>query len=112
MEIFKNPNYEFLNWKWPLIGLSLVFSISGLISLIRNDGPRYGIDFRGGTVVYAKFKDTPPIDRLRKALADKCLGESPIQRFGAESNNEVIINVEQNGRESVAIDTSHVTILQ
>lgn len=112
MEIFKNPNYEFLKWKWPLIGLSLLLSIVGVISLIRNDGPRYGIDFRGGTVVYARFRQAPDLDKLRTALAAKGLGESPIQRFGAEANNEVLINVEQKGRESEAIDASRVTILE
>jgi len=112
MEIFKNPNYEFLKWKWPLIGFSLILSIVGLISLIRNDGPRYGVDFRGGTVVYARFKESPNLDKLRSALAAKGLGESPIQRFGAEANNEILINVEQKGRESEAIDTSRVTILE
>ena len=65
MEIFKNPNYNFLGWKWPLICLSLVLSISGQISLLYKGGPRYGIDFRGGTLVYVTFKDTPPQDQLR-----------------------------------------------
>jgi hypothetical protein len=27
--------------------------------------PRYGIDFKGGTLVYVKFAEAPELDRLR-----------------------------------------------
>ena len=111
MEIFKNPNYDFLGWKWIFIALSLVLSISGQVSLLSKNGPAYGIDFRGGTLVYVKFNDAPNLDLLRRALTSRGLGESTIQRFGPEANYEVIIGVEQKGHEGEAMDTSRATIL-
>ena len=68
MQLFKNTNFDFLGWKWPFIGLSLVLSVSGLISLWVKGGPRYGIDFRGGALMYVRFAGKPPIDKIRSAL--------------------------------------------
>jgi preprotein translocase subunit SecF len=45
MELFKNTNFDFLGKKWPFIGLSLVLSAAGLISM-GVKGMRYGIDPR------------------------------------------------------------------
>jgi preprotein translocase subunit SecF len=112
MEIFRNPNYNFLAWKWPLIGLSLVLSVAGNISLLMKGGPRYGIDFRGGTMVYVKFKDQPQLDKLRTELQARGLGESTTQRYGPESNHEIIIGVEQKHQEDQAIDTAKAAIIE
>ncbi len=109
MEIFKNPNYNFLGWKWPLICLSLVLSISGQISLLMKGGPLYGIDFKGGTLVYVKFKDTPDIERLRHELDQHKL-ESTLQRYDKAEKNELIISVEQKGQREEALNNSRVTI--
>ena len=39
-------------------------------------GPRYGIDFKGGALVYVKFADQPPVDKVRAALAaEACRAE-------------------------------------
>ena len=62
MELFKNTNFDFLGKKWPFIIASLVLTLAGLGSLLMKGGPRYGIDFRGGTLVYVKFADKPPIE--------------------------------------------------
>jgi len=92
MELFKNTNFDFLGKKWPFIGVSLLLTAAGLGSLLVKGGPRYGIDFRGGTLVYVKFADKPPIEKLRSALSAK-LGETPeVQEI--TGTNEVIIGTE------------------
>jgi preprotein translocase subunit SecF len=111
MEIFKNPNYNFLGWKWPFIILSLLLSVSGQISMVAKGGPKYGIDFRGGTLVYVKFKDTPPEDRLRTALHEHKLGDSTIQRFGPAANHEIIISVDQTGKQEDQLAAARVEII-
>lgn len=112
MELFRNANYNFLGWKWLFIGLSLVLSLAGVLSLLAKGGPRYGIDFRGGTLVYLKFQETPPVDQLRTVLKSRGMGESTIQRYGREQDNEVIIALEQKGRTEQALDAGKATILQ
>jgi preprotein translocase subunit SecF len=68
MQFFKNTNFDFLGWKWPFIGLSLLLSATGIVSLVMKGGPRYGIDFRGGALMYVRFVGKPPVDKIRSAL--------------------------------------------
>ncbi|MGB7623202.1 MAG: protein translocase subunit SecF [Terriglobia bacterium] len=111
MEFFHNPNFDFLRYKWVLIGLSLVLSVAGIISLIARGGPRYGIDFRGGTNVYVKFKDQPPIERIRTKLKGRVKGENSIQQFGLQANHEVMIGLDLSGESQQDIDIGRQEIL-
>ena len=38
MELFKNPNYDFLGWKWRFIIASLVLSVISLLQIIGETG--------------------------------------------------------------------------
>ena len=58
MQLFKNVNIDWIGKKWIFIGASFALFVVSLVSLIVKGGPRYGIDFRGGTLVYVKFQST------------------------------------------------------
>jgi len=100
MQLFKNVNVDWIGKKWILIGASFALFVASVISLVVKGGPRYGIDFRGGTLVHVKFRNAPPYDQIRSDLKRKGLGEVPLQRFGPESDHEVIISLEQKTTES------------
>ena len=87
MELFQNLNIDWLQKKWHLIAVSVVLSAMGVGSLLIKGGPEYGIDFRGGTLVHIKFRETPPLDRIRTALRSQGLGDSALQRYGPESGH-------------------------
>src|SRR5215210_1950876 len=108
MELFKNTNFDFLGKKWPFIIASLVLTVAGLASLAMKGGPRYGIDFRGGTLVYVKFADRPPIERLRSALTAKLGGQPEVQEV--TGSNEVIIGTEM--RDDKEQERSRAAILE
>jgi preprotein translocase subunit SecF len=95
MELFKNPNYDFLGWKWRFIIASLVLSVAGLTSIALKGGLRYGIDFKGGTLMTVKFAGKPPVDAIRAAVSKRVLGsgEVTVQTFES-SSNEVAIGTE------------------
>ncbi|MBI4466028.1 MAG: protein translocase subunit SecF [Acidobacteria bacterium] len=111
IELFRNPNYNFLRWKWHFIIASWVLILVGAVSLWMKGGPRYGIDFRGGTLVYLKFAAAPELDHIRAGLNQEGLGSSTIQRYGRAQNNEVIIGSEQVGHEEEALDAGRQAIL-
>ncbi len=93
MELFKNTNFDFLGKKWPFIGMSLLLTAAGLISLAMNGGPKYGIDFRGGALMYVKFAQEPPVDRIRSAISAKIPGEISVVNI-TNAVNEVEIGTE------------------
>ncbi|MBM3783772.1 MAG: protein translocase subunit SecF [Acidobacteria bacterium] len=80
MEIFKNTNFDFLGKKWPFIIASLVLTVAGVASLAMKGGPRYGIDFKGGTVTTVRFANAVTEDQIRAALTGKIPGEIVVQR--------------------------------
>lgn len=92
MEIFKNTNFDFLGKKWPFIIASLVLTAAGLASLVAKGGPRYGIDFAGGTVTTVRFASAPNEDKIRAVLGPKIPGEIIVQQF--TGSNEVMITTE------------------
>jgi preprotein translocase subunit SecD len=111
MELFREPNFNFLRWKWHWIGVSLILLVAGVGSLVVKGGPRYGIDFSGGTLVYLKFAQSPDLNRIRDALREHGMGSSTIQAYGRPDNNEIIIGAEQVGSEDEALDASREAIL-
>jgi preprotein translocase subunit SecF len=92
MELFKNPNFDFLGKKWPFIIASLVLIAAGMISLIVKGGPRYGIDFKGGVLMYLRFAQQPPMDELRAALSERIKGEISVQ--DVIGSDEVMVGTE------------------
>ncbi|MFN8008833.1 MAG: protein translocase subunit SecF [Terriglobia bacterium] len=95
MQFFRSVNIDWIGKKNILIGASFALFVVSLISLAIKGGPRYGIDFSGGTLVYVKFKEKPHLDSIRTALKQRGLGDSTIQSYGLESDHEVIISLDQ-----------------
>jgi preprotein translocase subunit SecF len=95
MRFFESVNVDWIGKKNLFIGISVALTLASAISIIARGGLRYGVDFSGGTLVYVKFKENPQLDAIRAALKQRGLGESTIQRFGAESDREVIISLDQ-----------------
>jgi preprotein translocase subunit SecF len=95
MELFKSTNFDFLRWKWPFIGASLVLSVAGIVSIFAHGGLRYGIDFKGGALMTVKFAYSPPIDKIRVAMGQKIKGDVSVQNFtDPASTDEVAIGTE------------------
>ena len=93
MELFKNTNFDFLGKKWPFIIASLILTVFGLGSLVVRGGPRYGIEFKGGMLMTAKFQGTPPLNEVRSSLS-KVLASPPSVETFESSSNEIAIGTE------------------
>ena len=81
MELFKSSDIDFVGRRKYFIGLSLLLLVAGAASLIFKGGLKLGIDFKGGTLVYVKFKDAPDVSRIRQTLTDKGLTVATLQPF-------------------------------
>jgi preprotein translocase subunit SecF len=92
MELFKNTNFDFLGKKWPFIIGSLVLTAAGLVSLALHGGPNYGIDFKGGALIYLRFNQEPPVQKIRAALESKVTGEVSVQQITGQP--EVLVGTE------------------
>ena len=106
MELFKQPNIDWLGKKWYLLSFSLIFSVAGILSLLFWHHLPLGVDFRGGTHVTAAFTSTPNEDHVRTAMDQAGIHNATIQRIGnrpGELANQVVIALP----ESTATDQNH-----
>jgi preprotein translocase subunit SecF len=94
MEFFHEPKIDWMGIKWYFIALSLALAAAGLMSMVVKKGLAYGIDFRGGTVVYVKFSKAPTLDAIRSELDRQNLRGATIQGYGAPGDHEVIIGLD------------------
>ena len=98
MPIFKNPNFDFLKWRWPAVGLSTLLIVAGAVAVAMQGGLALGIDFSGGTIMIVQF-DTPVTeDAVRDAISG-IVDESVVQQYGPVDTNEVLIRLPQGGPE-------------
>ena len=115
IQLFRSPNINWIGKSRWFIALSLVLLAAGWSSIALKGGIRYGIDFRGGTLVSVRFAEKPPLAKLRAALKDRGLGESTIQEvkdLERPNANEVVIGLEQKGEGNVDIGAGRTAILE
>ena len=111
MEFFRNTNIDFLGKKWYFLAFSLVFSVAGVFSMLFWHHIPYGVDFRGGTLVYVKFSHTPDDNALRTAMDHAGLHNAKIQRFGPVSDNEELIDLDVRETSEQALDQGKLKII-
>jgi preprotein translocase subunit SecF len=111
VEFFRNVNIDFLGKKWYFIAFSLIFSVAGVSSMLFWHGIPYGVDFRGGTLVYVKFSHTPNDNALRAAMDHAGLHNAKIQTYDIPSNNEVLIDLDVQETNEQALDRGKMQII-
>jgi preprotein translocase SecF subunit len=77
--------------------------IIGIVSLILRGGPRYNVDFTGGTLLQLKFEKNVQIEQIRAAISTAGYGDSEIKHYGAP--NEIVIraSIKNEGEELASI---------
>jgi preprotein translocase subunit SecF len=111
VEFFRNPNIDFLGKKWYFLAFSLVFSVAGIFSMLFWHHIPYGVDFRGGTLVYVKFSHTPDDNALRASMDRTGLRNAKIQRYGPVPDNEVLIDLDVQETNEQALDKGKTQII-
>ncbi len=86
MEIFRNPNYDFIGFRRKAFIISGILILLGIISIIAHGGLKYGIDFTGGTLVQIKVEGKAvDISQIRKYVKEAGIPGAEIQNFGDKS---------------------------
>ena len=93
MQIFVNPNYDFLKWRWRITALFLAFFALGAVFFAQR-GLNLGIDFSGGASIVLRFREAVPLQQLRESLPN-----ASIQQYGAAEDNSILIRLPQQQRE-------------
>jgi preprotein translocase subunit SecF len=91
MEVFNpNSNIDFLGWRKVSLTISLVLIIVSLGAIFTR-GLNYALDFTGGVLVEAEYKDPVETADVRAALEAAGLGDALVQSIGG--SREVAIRL-------------------
>ena len=87
-------NINFVGKRKIAFMLSLAMILISIASLVVHKGPKYGIDFAGGTLVQVKFDAPVKLADIKSGLATVNLGKSSVQGFGERSEHEYLIRTD------------------
>ena len=88
-------NIDFLSKRKITFGISVALILISIVSLIVHKGPRYGIDFAGGTLIQVKFLSPSSLAEIKSGLSAVDLGKSSVQSFGDPEDNEYLIRTDK-----------------
>jgi preprotein translocase subunit SecD len=88
-DLFSQTRIDFLSRRNLTLGISFIGVVVSIASLAMKGGPQYGLDFRGGTLIYVRFEPKPSIDEIRQTLSAKLPGEVTVQE--TQGTGEFII---------------------
>ncbi|MGH9403320.1 MAG: protein translocase subunit SecF [Terriglobia bacterium] len=94
MEFFHNPQVDWMGKKGYFIAISVILLVAGIVSMIARHGIKYGIDFRGGTLVYVKFAHTPNQDAIRHHLDSQNLHGATLVPYGHSYEHEIMVGLD------------------
>ena len=101
MRLFANANYKFIARRHLYYIVSGILILCGLVSLIVKGGPKFGIDFKGGTLLQVQFKDDPDMGKVREVFDKyKEIGSVEIKIYGDKKDRELIIGIEKQNQEA------------
>jgi preprotein translocase subunit SecF len=115
MEFFKDANVDWMGKAKYFFAISAILLIAGWASILTHGGLRYGIDFRGGTLIYVRFAGPAPVGQIRNGLAAAGLKDSSIQSisdtvFGG-GQNDVVIGLDRKGEGEDSLDAGKQAII-
>src|SRR5437870_13199031 len=104
IQLFHNVNIDWLGKRKFFIGLSIVLMLSGMgTAFYRHkfhpkgtEAFNLGVDFKGGTVVTARFKKAPSVEAIRTAIDAAGVSDAVIQPV-LDKPGEFLIKVPQHG---------------
>ena len=70
MRIIKETHINFMRQRKLTSIISLAIILTGVVSLVINNGPKLSIDFKGGTIVSVQYLEPVEISEVRNALSN------------------------------------------
>ncbi len=81
LRLIKETHIQFIKHRKKAYVLSVIFILVGVVSLVLRDGPNYGIDFTGGSLLQLHFNEPIRTEDIRNSLSRVGLERAVIQRL-------------------------------
>jgi preprotein translocase subunit SecF len=110
MQFFRETHIDFIKIRWYALTVSVLIILAGIVSMMIKGGPKYGVDFLGGTVIQTHFPAVPDLGQVRDAVAAAGFGDAEIKTFG--ERNDVLIRVQEQQGGAATSDAIMIVLRQ
>jgi preprotein translocase subunit SecF len=90
----KEPNVHWMSHTKLFVAISAAMILVSIVSMVTR-GVNFGIDFAGGYELQVKFDKHVEEEKVQKVVESLGLGESRVQRYGADDSDEFLVLVRQ-----------------
>ncbi len=111
-QLFQNVRIDWLGKRRYFIGLSILLLLAGMGTAVYRhkfhpngtEAFNLGVDFKGGTVITARFKQPPSVEALRAAIDKAGIHDAVIQQVTSVPG-EFLIRVAEQSQDSAATES-------
>jgi preprotein translocase subunit SecF len=93
LQLLGNTNIAFMKYRRIAYLVSAALILATAVWLVVNGGPRYNVDFTGGTMLQVRARNPLPTDQVRAALQAAGFPDVELQQLTGESRNEFIVRM-------------------
>jgi preprotein translocase subunit SecF len=113
IQIFKDVRIDWLANRRVFIAISVLLMLGGLFSAIIRQATGHqafnlGVDYKGGTVVTDKFKQSPADEAIRSALAQQNVRDAIVQ--ATDKQDTVLIKLPLEGTSASEVETGRTHV--
>ena len=95
LQLLIGTNLPFMKYRRFAYLFSGAIALSTVVWLVAHGGPRYSVDFTGGTLLQIRLGRTLSADQVRQALDAGGLKGAELQQMTGESKDEFMIRIQQ-----------------
>lgn len=93
IQLLAGTNFPFMKFRRAAYVVSALLILATVGWLVVNRGPKYSVDFTGGTMVQIRLSQVLPADQIRAALTGAGFQGFELQQMAGENRNEFIIRL-------------------
>jgi preprotein translocase subunit SecF len=99
LEILHGLNVDWMGKRHIAYWFSGICVLISIVSLLAHGGPRYGVDFTGGTLVEVAITPPPPVERVRTAVDQAGFVGSEIQSLAKPGQFLIRLGIKEGQKE-------------
>jgi preprotein translocase subunit SecF len=92
--VLNELNLDFVKYRYIAAFASVITVLAAWMAFFVYPGPRWGIDFTGGTEIQMEFKQDVHVDEIREGLAKLGLSEDSVQQYGDPSKHVFNVRID------------------
>jgi preprotein translocase SecF subunit len=93
LQFLIGTHFPFMKYRRFAYMFSSAWVLATIIWLVMHGGPRYSVDFTGGTLLQVRTSQSVPADQVRHALDEAGYRGSELQQMVGEAHNEFMIRI-------------------